>query len=212
MSEELGKIEKPSAAEFKKGRKLYFVPAIYEGKELPSDYLEKLDKYWRQVEDQLNDLELKLGQVNKIFHELIPGSGEEGLKALKDLNERSCQLAERRIEKGSRLEAMEDAELLTEFMDWNRCLAIGLQSQKVLAKVYEAYIEAGKKRNEFISKHIDETLKENETGLLFMKEGHQVQFPSGIEVFYIAPPALDEINRWLRDQVARSSPEEETEN
>ena len=212
MSEELGKIEKPSAAEFKKGRKLYFVPAIYEGKELPSDYLEKLDKYWRQVEDQLNDLELKLGQVDKIFHELIPGSGEEGLKALKNLNERSCQLAERRIEKGSRLEAMEDAELLTEFMDWSRCLSIGLQNQKVLAKVYEAYIEAGKKRNEFISKHIDETLKENETGLLFMKEGHQVQFPSGIEVFYIAPPALDEINRWLRDQVARSSPEEETEN
>jgi hypothetical protein len=32
MSEELGKIEKPSAAEFKKGRKLFFVPAIYGGK------------------------------------------------------------------------------------------------------------------------------------------------------------------------------------
>ncbi len=143
---------------------------------------------------------------------MIHGSGEEGLKALKNLNERSCQLAERRIEQGSRLEAMEDAELLTEFMDWNRCLVIGLQNQKVLAKVYDAFIESGKRRNEFISKHIDETLKENEIGLLFMKEGHQVQFPSGIEVFYIAPPALNEINRWLRDLQSRLPHEEMKEN
>ncbi len=31
-----------------------------------------------------------------------------------------------------------------------------------------------------------------------MREGHQVQFPTDIEVFYVAPPGLDEIKRWIR--------------
>ncbi|MFC1915009.1 hypothetical protein ACFLWK_02025 [Chloroflexota bacterium] len=199
MTEELGKIEKPSVADYGKRRKLYFVPLIYRSKEAPADYVEKFDKYWKQAENQIEDLELKLGSVSKIYHELIPSSGEEGLKALKDLNEKSYQVIQSRVSEGSKLEATEDAELLTEFMDWSRCLAIGLQNQNVLGKVYEDYTEAGKKRNEFVAKHIDETLKTEEIGILFMREGHQVPFPSGIEVFYVAPPALDEINRWLRD-------------
>jgi hypothetical protein len=203
MAEELGKIEKPAVTEYKKGRKLFFVPLIYGSKESPADYLEKLDKYWKQAEDHISDLELKLGIATRIYHELIPASGEEGLKVLKDLNEKSYQVVQVKVQKGVQLEATEDAELLTEFMDWSRCLAIGLQNQKVLAKVYESYTEAGKKRNEFIAKHIDETLKAEEIGMMFMREGHQVQFPSEIEVFYVAPPALDEINRWLRDSAAQ---------
>jgi len=200
VSEELGKIEKPAAEGFKKGRKLFFVPLIFAGKESPSDYVEKLEKYWIQVEEQISDLELKLGRTSRLYHELIPSGGEQGLKALKDLNEKSFQVVERRVEKGAQLEATEDADLMTEFMDWSRCLSVGLQNQKVVATVYQAYTEANKKRNEFIPKHIDETLKPDEIGVLFMREGHQMQFPSGVEVFYVAPPALDEINRWLRDR------------
>ena len=85
-------------------------------------------------------------------------------------------------------------------MDWNRCLAIGLQNPKVLEKVYQSYTEAGKNREEFILNHIDETLKEDEIGILFMGENYRIKFPAGVEVFYVAPPALDEIKRWLRDQ------------
>jgi len=197
---ELGKIEKPPVEEFKKGRKLFFVPLIYAGKESPADYLEKFEKYWIQVEEQISDLELKLGRANRIYHELISSSGEDGIKALKALSEKSYQIAERRVEKGSQLEAAEDADLLTEFMDWSRCLSVGLQNEKVMTKVYEAHTEASKKRNEFIAKHLDETLKPDEIGIFFMREKHQIQFPLGVEVFYVAPPALDEINRWLRDR------------
>jgi len=203
MAEELGKIEKPIAANYRKGRKLFFVPLIYSSKESPADYLEKCDNYWKQAEDHISDLELKLGPVNIIYHELIPASGEKGLKVLKDLNEKSYQMVQGRVQKGSQLEATEDAELLMEFMDWSRCLSIALQSQKVLTKVYESYTEANNKRNEFIAKHIDDSLRVEEIGILFMREGHQVQFPSEIEVFYIAPPVLDEINRWLRDPPAQ---------
>jgi len=210
MSEELGKIEKPSVEEFRKGRKLYFVPLVYRGKESPDEYLEKSNRYWNQVEDKIGALELKLGKVSKIYHELIPSRGEEGIKALRELNEKSYQVIRNRLDKGAQLEATEEGELLTELMDWSRCLAVGLQSQKVFATVYQSYTEISKKRNEYISHQIDETLKEDEIGMLFMREGHEIQFPEDIQVFYIAPPALDEIRRWLRDQRTEEPTNQET--
>ncbi len=204
MSEELGKIEKPPAQEFKARRKLYFVPLIYSGKESPAEYLEKFNRYWNQVETQMSNLELKLGRVDKIYHELIPVGGDDGFKAIEELNDKSYQIVKNRLEKSDLLEAVEEGELLTEFMDWSICLAVGLQNQKVVTKIYQFYTEASQKRNEHIARQIDETLKEDETGVLFMREGHQVQFPSDIQVFYVAPPALDEIKRWLRDREAKS--------
>ena len=64
--------------------------------------------------------------------------------------------------------------------------------------------------NEFIAKRLDETLKPDEIGILFMREGHQVQFPADIQAFYVAPPALDEINRWLRDHEPRKMKDSDT--
>jgi guanylate kinase len=89
-------------------------------------------------------------------------------------------------------------------MDWSKCLAVGLQSQKAFTKVLESYTEAQKRRNDHIARQIDETLKDNESGILLMREGHQVQFPSDIQVFYIAPPSLDEIKRWLRGRATET--------
>ena len=200
MSEELGKIEKPLAEGFKTGRKLYFIPLIYCGKESPAEYVEKYNMYWNQVEEQMIDLGLKLGKVDRIYHELISVGGEDGSKAIKELNDKCYEIIEARLDKGAQLEAIEDGELLTEFMDWSRCLAIGLQNQMVFAKDYESYVESNKKRNEYIAKRMDETLEADEIGILLMREGHQVHFPPDIQVFYVAPPALDDIKRWLRDR------------
>ena len=204
MSEELGKIERPSVGEFKAGRKLYFVPLIFTPKEPQADLLEKVNRYWDQVEAHVTNLEVKLGSVNKVYHELVPVGGEDGAKAIEELNKGSYQIAKARLEKGAELQPIEDGELLTEFMDWGQCLAIGLQSQEAITRVYEFYSEAQKRRNEYMAKQIDETLKDGETGLVLMREGHQVQFPLDIQVFYVAPPGLDEIKRWLREREAET--------
>lgn len=200
MSEELGKIEKPSLEEFREGRKLYFVPLIYCGRESPDEYREKFNRYWNQIEDKIGSLEMKLGRVAKIYHELVPAGGEGGIKAVKELNSKSYEIIKNRLDKGAQLEAAEEGELLNELMDWSRCLAIGLQSQKVFTTAYQSYTEISKKRNEHIARRIDETLAVDEIGILFMREGHEVQFPEDIQVFYVAPPALDDIRRWLRDR------------
>ena len=198
MAQELGKIEKPSVEGFKAARKLFFVPLLFTPKQLEGELFEKVFRYWDQVESQLSNLELKLGMVKKVYHELVPVGGEEGSKIIEELNSTSYGIVKARLDKGAQLEPLEDADLLTESMDWTKCLAIGLQNQKVFDKVYESYIQAHKKRNEHIAKMIDETLQEAEVGVLLMREGHQVQFPADIEVFYVSPPGLDEIKRWLR--------------
>jgi len=208
MSEKLGKIEKPSAEEFKEGRRLYFIPLVYSSQKPEPEYLERYNKYWNQVENQMAELELKLGQVNKIYHELIPVGGDDGIKVIEELNNKSYQIIKNRLDKRATLEATEDGQLLTEFMDWSRCLAIGLQNQKVLTKVYDLYLEASKNRNEHIAKQIDNTLKANEIGILFTREGHQIQFPPDIQIFYVTPPALDELKRWFRDREAKSQTEQ----
>jgi hypothetical protein len=176
------------------------VPVIYRTEGLPKDYLEKFNRYWEEVETQIAELSTKLGKINKIYHELITSSGKDGMATLKELNKPSHKIVKACLEKKASLEALEDNDLLTEFMDWSRCLLVGLQNANVITKVYEAYAVVGKKRNESMTKKIDETLKENEIGLVLMRESHQVQFPSDIQVIYISPPALDNMKRWLRDR------------
>ena len=212
MPEQLGKIERLEVERFKQGKKLYLVPLVYSNDEAPSEYKEKCNRYWSQVTEQLTNLTSKIGKVNRVYHESIFQSGEDGMKVMEMLNPSSYQIVKIQCDNGAILEIVEEKELFEEVMDWRRCLMLGFISDKVAKKVSEFYVEVVKKRNEFITKKIGETLKDDEAGLLFIGEGHSVQFPSAIEVFSIFPPALDEMHRWLRDQarLGVEKPKEET--
>jgi hypothetical protein len=142
---------------------------------------------------------------------MVAATGEAGEKTIKELNVKSHGLVRALMDKKASLEAVEEADILTEFVDWSRCLLIGLQNPAVVRKVYDAYTEAGKKRNEYIARRIDETLNENESAVLLMRENHQVQFAADIQVFYVAPPALDEIKRWLRERESSAGAGESAE-
>ncbi|MDO8636584.1 MAG: hypothetical protein Q7R34_10175 [Dehalococcoidia bacterium] len=206
MSEQLGKIEKPFADEYRAGRKLYFVPLLFIPVN-PKPELEGLvNMYWGQIDTQMANLESKLSKVTKVYHELISTGGQEGVKSLEELNKASYQIVKARLDKGAELHPIETVELFTEFMDWSKCMAVGLDNPKVFDKVWEFYSEAKKKREEYISKQIDESLKPGEAGILLMREGHAVQFPNDIQVFYVSPPALDEIKRWFRERERQTEP------
>jgi hypothetical protein len=209
MAEELGRIVKPSAEEYKGGRNVFFVPLLFCPPGVPLEFLEKVNRYWDEVEAQVSNLESKLGTVKKVYHELIPVGDEDGARAIEELNDASHQVVRRRLEKEARLQPIEDLELLTEFMDWSRCLTVGLQNQKVFNKIHELYSEAQRNRYEDIARKLDESLEEGECGLLLMREGHRVQFPASIQVLYVSPPSLDEINRWLRDREKEAMAEAE---
>jgi hypothetical protein len=217
MPEQLGKIERLEAERFKQGKKLYLVPLMYFGEDTPDEYRERCNRYWQQVAEHLANLTAKIGKVIRVYHESIFQSGEDGMKAVERLNPSSYHIARTQCDNGAVLEAIEERELLEEVTDWQRCLMLGFMSDKVASRVSELYVEAARRRNESMAKRIGETLKNDEAGLLFIREEHSVQFPSDVEVFSIFPPALDEIHRWLRDQArigadkAREESEDKTE-
>ena len=201
---ELGKIEKPAVEELKKGRKLYFVPLVISVGEEDIELDLKIGKYWDEVEAQLSSLEANLGKVTRIFHEMVPVEGEDGEKTIGSLCHDSLKIARKRIEAGAALSAVENAETLLEYMDWGRCLSIELQSQKVFTQIYESYVKANKARNENIAANVDEALPGEEAGVIFMREGHQVQFPADIQLFYIVPPSLENLKRFSRERQAEA--------
>ncbi|MBE0481081.1 MAG: hypothetical protein IBX68_08885 [Dehalococcoidia bacterium] len=211
MAEQLGKIEKPLAEKFAKGRRLFFVPLILSAVEAESELQQKVGRYWDEVESQLGNLESRLGAVDRIFHEWVAVEGPEGAGVMEEVNPSSYRVMRPRIEAGTVVAALEDQELLAEYLDWNRCLSVGLQSQKVFKIVYEGFSEVNVKRNEALAKRIDETLGEGEKAILLMREGHHIQFPPDIEVFYVSPPSLDDIKRWVRDRETRYEREQEAE-
>ena len=207
MAEQLGRVEKPEAERFVGKRKLFLVPLIFSGEKAPPEYVAKFNLYWEQVNEHIGNLESKIGKVSHVYHESITVAGEEGLKVMAKLNPSSGRLAREKCQGGAVFEATEDKEVVEESLDWERFVLMGFISQKVANMVSEFYIEALRKRYEHIARRIDEMLKDNEVGVLFIQEGHMVQFPKDIEVFSVAPPSLDEIHRWRREQLAKEEGE-----
>jgi hypothetical protein len=215
MTQPLGQINKPEAEAFKKGRKLYLVPLFLSPPDPPSELRGMLDDYWEGAQEHIARMEASLGAVNRIYHEAVFLSGEEGAHVLEQVNPMGYRMLRARYYAGAHLEATEDRALVEESSDWQRCLSLGLVSEKAGTTVIQAYVEVVGKRYQHIGSRVDETLQADESGVLVIGDNHRVQFPADIQVFYIAPPALDNLRRWINDQMSSREPgpppaEEET--
>ena len=203
MTQELGRISKPSSAQYEGRRKLLLVPLVYGPPTHAPDGVTALQKYWDEMQVQVRSLESALGGLHHVYHESLPEGGEEGLKQLEQADQRSHAFVKSKCEAGALLEATEDTEILLETLDLQRCLMMPLASGNVAQKLQQWFAEANRNRYNHIAKQIDSTLGENQVGLLLVSERHQIQFPGDIEVFYVSPPALDEFRRWLQNWSAQ---------
>ncbi len=208
---ELGKLERPEAEQFQGKRKLYLVPLLYTWPDSPLEYTIKYDLYWQQVNEHVANLEAKLGKVKRVYHESVTAPDEEGLKIIERLNSASYQLVKDKCAAGAELELIEDRDLVEESMDWERHLIIGFLSEKVARMVAQFFADSSHRRYEHMARRIGETLKDGEVGMLIVREGHGIQFSKDIEVFMVAPPALDEVHRWLRERQAKAEAAEAAE-
>jgi hypothetical protein len=213
MAQEIGRISRPAAEQYQGRRKLLLVPLVYGPPAEEPEGVAALQEYWDQMQAQVTSLESALGGLRHIYHESVPTGGQEGLDYLERVDQRSHQFVRAKCESGATLEATEDAGLVAEIMDLQRCLMLPLISGKVAQQLQDWFTESNRDRYEHISKQIDATLGEDAAGLLLVSERHQIQFPADIEVFYVSPPALDEFRRWLQDWIARQQrpPEAPTE-
>ena len=209
MTQELGRVERPAAEQYRGRRKLLLVPLIYSPAPDDPEGAAALQNYWEQMQTQVAALENALGGLQRIYHETITASEEEGMEQLQAGDPSSVQALSHAFvsgkrESGATLEATDDMEILLETLDLQRCLMIPLTSPSVASRLQEWHAEANRRRYEHIASRIDETLPDDGVGLLLISERHQVQFPAGIEVFYVSPPALDEFRRWLQNWAARA--------
>jgi hypothetical protein len=204
MAQELGKIERPTAASYEGTRKLFLVPLVFSPPDPPADYVGMLERYWAGARNQLRRLADRTGRVQHVYHEGITQEGDAGLNLIKQIGPRGYVLINEFVQEDqAKVEALEDPDTFYEAIDWQRCLMAGLMSRKVMDLAMTGYRESTKKRFDDMTARIDATLQAGENGLLLMPEENRLQFPKDIQVFYVAPPALDDIHRWLRDQEAR---------
>ncbi len=224
MAEELTRITRPAAGNYQGKRKLLLAPLIHlpvPPDAMPPEGAEIMARYWEQVDVQVRAVQNALGSVSHVYHENTPEGGADGLGYLEASGQSSHAIVKSLTEDGATLESTESMEIMAESLDLQRCLMQPLMSPAVASRLQEWFSEATRRRYEFIAEAINSTLPEDETGLLLINERHQVQFPSDLEVIYVAPPALDEFRRWLqnwteqlqREMAAQSGaqPEDETE-
>ena len=166
-----------------------------------------MDRFWEQVEQQINSLSSALGPILYIFHETVTEEGDSGLKQLEMFSSGSYGLVKSKIQSGSSIITIEDPEMLMENLDLRRLMMMPLSSPKVAKRIQDWLSESSRIRNDGIAAKIQEHIQSNEVGILLISDGHQVQFPSDLEVFYVAPPALDEFRQWFQNWMRKQQEE-----
>ena len=205
--QELGRVERPPADQYRDKRRLLLVPLMFappaepEGGESEGQAI--YQRYWDQARTQIDALASGLGGLHRVYHESLVEGGEEGLAYLQMADPHAYAMIQVRCQAGATLEATESIDLITEAIDLQRCLMVPFTNDNVATRIQAWLAESTRGRYDHIAQQIEQTLQADETGLLLINERHQVQFPTDIEVFYIAPPALDEYRRWVQNWVAR---------
>lgn len=196
---EIGKIDKPDAAEYKNKKKVYFVRNLYLPKNATDKYKDIFNRYWDEVDEHLVKLEIA-GKVSKIFCESIYMTGDESMKVLKAINARLELIVKKKIEDGAEFLPLEDKEIFRIYLDWYNCLAV-VRSPKVHETIHTLLDETIRDRFNHIKSVLEENIADGEAGLLIMRDEDRefLQMPDDIELFFVTPPAYDDLLQFIRD-------------
>ena len=206
MTTPLSQIPRPQASRFDDKKKLFLVPNYVFPPDVPEDGQELLSRYWSEVRDSIASLERSLGTVSHVYHERIYLDGDQGLAQIEMMNPSAGPFIRAMCQSTAQLHALEDAELIHEHTDWQRVLTIGPASQKVMTAALEGYQATLETRYANIAEKISEDLAEGQSAALFIREDHRVQFPADVQVFFVAPRALDALKRWLDSYLNQPNP------
>lgn len=149
----------------------------------------KIEKFWDEVEKEIDALNLDYSRT-RIYQDGLPCGGELGLKIVRetaDKGSKNYQIVRRLIEKGAIIEGTESPELLRKEYEHIKAF-ITAKTPEEKAEAMGRYDDIKDKlmqeRDAYIAKAIDATLKDSETGLLFIGAAHNVipGLPKDIEV------------------------------
>lgn len=190
------------------GRQLIYIPIIHTEVDMGSlvgplkekyiqkygahkwhEHVKKIHDLWMGIEEYLNQKQLCYKDV-KIYQDGLPVCGNE-LQIVQDIAKRggrNHQLLLKLIDKGANLMGTEDPVLLMkEYQLIKNEVVQGSTKKGTRGKC--SYIN---ERDAFIVHRIDETLKDGETGILFLGMLHKVieKLPSDMVVQHVKLPTI----------------------
>lgn len=155
-------------------------------------HLKKIDDLWADIENCIDQKHLHYHQV-RIYQDGLPICGNE-LQIVQDIAKRggrNHQLLLKYVNKGAILMGTEDPSLLVKEYQLIKNTTAGKINKKDRMK--HNYLP---ERDSFIARRIDETLKNGETGILFLGMLHNIvkKLASDITVEYLKIPAIKEFS------------------
>jgi hypothetical protein len=216
---ELGKLEKPEVSTFISKRKLYVIPTL-PFEEMSSHYnidVAKVERFWGEVREKINYFITTYGKINTVYMEGIfdteKGNLEYFEKYGKDSNH--YKLMKSLVDNGAEIKEIDKKEQLEEgkilFDEYS------MTYLPVIERLHRSFygkdidfegwrnhlIKNIQEKQEEMSKAVTRIISEmpaDSNGILMITDGRPIEFPEGIDIFQIRPPAFDEIERTLRDK------------
>jgi hypothetical protein len=157
------------------------------GEEIWTKHRKTVEGFWNAISDYFDSLDVK---GMRIYQDGMVGEGEVGKKIVEDTakaGSKNYQLVAKLLERGAVLVKTEDFKLVKQ--EYDRLLAIVRAKstiRKVMAFLKYKLIKTMllNKRDVFIAKRIDETLRLGEKGILFIGAFHKIKnrLPENIQV------------------------------
>ncbi|MCG2736627.1 MAG: hypothetical protein L6282_09570 [Candidatus Methanoperedenaceae archaeon] len=217
---ELGKIEKPEANSFKENRKLYVVPTLpFEelAQEMDIDRA-KVERFWGEVREKIEYFRSTYGNISRVYVESMDEDEPKGIEFFERLGKESnhYKFLKNLTDAGAKLKGIDSITSLrrTKLLYDEYSRSFSPETEDIHKGFYVKDIDFNKWR-EYLVKMIQETqdgigkhatgiigeLPENTNGVLIFTDGRPIEYPAGIDVFQIRPPAFDELAKLLRDKM-----------
>ena len=157
------------------------------GEELWSKHRETVSGFWNVISHYFDSIDVS---GMKIYQDGLVADGEVGQTIVEEIaktGSKNYELVSRLLKRGAILVKTEDLNLVKQERD--RLLAITRarsMTQKLIAFIKYKVVKVRllNKRDDFIAKRIDETLNQNDTGILFIGAFHNIQkkLPKSIQI------------------------------
>ena len=178
-------------------RTLFVVSRMYTKEEfrkltsgVPNDYDVRVKEYWDGVESAINKF---YGKVKHLYYDSMTYEGERGMKVLESEDPHTYKLFKNCVDEGGAvLHKTEDPDLVEETVAWLQMKADPDVVMKMLKKNLED-------RDAYVSKVINETLGDEETGLLVIAPARKIHLGKDVKIVKIQPfDPGDYLQSWIK--------------
>lgn len=139
----------------------------------------RIEKFWDEVDREVDGLGLALEKV-RIYQDGLPCAGELGERIVRetaDKGSKNYQIIRKLMDRGARIEATESPDLLRQEYGYIKAI-LEAKTDQERAEAAASYDQVKDRlmedRDMFIAQNISSTLKDGETGLLFIGASHNV--------------------------------------